>query len=479
MTRHLMWFRADLRTIDNTALAMACQHPDTPVIALYFISTAQWQAHDVAGCKIDFELRTLQQLSDELARLNISLQILYSADFKQQLIDLKNFCQAQNITAVFYNKQYEINELQRDQQLQPLLAGMTVHAFDDQCLVAPQHIKTGEGRFYSVYTPFKKAWLQHINQQGVSILGKPTPRTSLVLAPSPVPTQVLGFASHLTDDIAQKYWPAGEQAALARLDIFCQQHIRGYKDNRDFPFHAEGTSRLSPYLAIGAISSRQCYQAAINEQQAYGASNGIDHWISELGWREFYKHIMVGFERVCKHQPFKLETNAIVWQHDEENFARWCAGKTGFPLVDAAMRQLHTIGWMHNRLRMVTAMFLTKDLGIDWRWGERYFMQHLIDGDLAANNGGWQWCASTGNDAAPYFRIFNPTLQSLKFDANGDFIRHYLPELAHLDNKTIHEPHGKQRQLFLDYPMPIVDHKAAAKRSIEVFESIKASASQT
>ena len=143
------------------------------------------------------------------------------------------------------------------------------------------------------------------------------------------------------------------------------------------------------------------------------------------------------------------------------------------------MRQLHTIGWMHNRLRMVTAMFLTKDLGIDWRWGERYFMQHLIDGDLAANNGGWQWCASTGNDAAPYFRIFNPTLQSLKFDANGDFIRHYLPELAHLDNKTIHEPHGKQRQLFLDYPMPMVDHKAAAKRSIEVFESIKASASQT
>ncbi|HNB19211.1 MAG TPA: FAD-binding domain-containing protein, partial [Agitococcus sp.] len=265
-----------------------------------------------------------------------------------------------------------------------------------------------------------------------------------------------------------------EEAALKRLDIFCQHHIRGYKDNRDYPLHPEGTSRLSPYLAVGSISARQCFQAAINEQQAYGHSDGIDCWISELAWRDFYKHLMVAYPHLCKHKAFKANTDNIVWRHDQVDFQRWCEGKTGFPIVDAAMRQLNTIGWMHNRLRMVTAMFLTKDLFIDWRWGERYFMEHLIDGDLAANNGGWQWSASTGNDAAPYFRIFNPALQSQKFDANGDFIRRYVPELAHLDSKTIHEPHGKQRQLFLDYPLPMVNHKQACAFAVEQFEKIKA-----
>ena len=475
--KHLMWFRADLRTIDNTALTAACQHPQAEVVGLYFISAEQWQKHHTAGCKVEFELATVQQLSNRLQQLNIPLIVINSLNFNSQITDLVKFCQKENITHVFYNKQYEINELQRDAQIEQQLRQLNVQvsSFDDQCIVTPSRVLTNDGRFYTVFTPFKKTWLQHIQQNGIQVLTAPQARKfPSKQQATAIPSQLNSFSSHISQETAQLYWPAGEEAALKRLDIFCQHHIRGYKDNRDYPLHPEGTSRLSPYLAVGSISARQCFQAAINEQQAYGHSDGIDCWISELAWRDFYKHLMVAYPHLCKHKAFKVNTDNIVWRHDQADFQRWCEGKTGFPIVDAAMRQLNTIGWMHNRLRMVTAMFLTKDLFIDWRWGERYFMEHLIDGDLAANNGGWQWSASTGNDAAPYFRIFNPALQSQKFDANGDFIRRYVPEIAHLDSKTIHEPHGKQRQLFLDYPLPMVNHKQACAFAVEQFEKIKA-----
>jgi deoxyribodipyrimidine photo-lyase len=475
MKKHLVWLRADLRSIDNTALTAACADPEADIAAVYFITPKQWQQHHVAGCRVDFELRTLQHLSKQLAALNIPLLIVETANFYSQAQALLDLCQQHLFSAVYFNKQYEINELARDESVQQLLAQHHINTFDfdDQCLVAPYKVLTGEGRFYSVFTPFKKTWLQCIYQQGVNIQSAPDKRPSLWLTPSYVPKRVTGFESHITEEIAHSLWPAGEEAALDKLARFCDDHIRNYKDKRDFPNLDDSTSRLSPYLAIGAISPRQCYQAAINEQQAYGPSAGIDQWISELGWREFYKHIMVGFPRVCKHQPFRTDTKDLVWKHDEAAFQRWCAGKTGFPLVDAAMRQLNTIGWMHNRLRMVVSMFLTKDLFIDWRWGEQYFMEKLLDGDLAANNGGWQWSASTGNDSAPYFRIFNPLLQSQKFDPNGDFIRRYVPELAHLDNKTIHQPHDKQQLLWLDYPLPMIDHKAACAFTISQFQQLK------
>ena len=200
----------------------------------------------------------------------------------------------------------------------------------------------------------------------------------------------------------------------------------------------------------------------------------MDTWISELCWRDFYKHILLGFPHVCRHQAFKRETDKLPWSHNEANFQAWCEGRTGFPIVDAAMRQLNETGWMHNRLRMITAMFLTKDLFIDWRLGERYFMQHLIDGDLSANNGGWQWSASTGNDAAPYFRIFNPFLQSKKCDPDGEFIRRFVPELAHLDAKRIHEPHAKGVDVRLKYPKPIVDHAFARLDTLAYFKALNA-----
>ncbi len=475
MQKHLVWFRADLRTIDNTALFMACQHPNVEVLAVYFISPEQWQQHHMAGCKVDFELKTLRQLSHTLNALNISLLIVQTPNFASQIDAIIALMQQHDINHLFYNKQYEINELRRDETLKKrlLTSNIITHDFDDQCLVAPTKILTGDGRFYSVFTPFKKNWLQKIASQGYKIYPTPSPRTQAnTITPSPIPVAVDGFSSHISLTTANEYWPAGENAALKRLQYFCEHHLRTYKDERNFPM-LNGTSKLSPYLAVGALSPRQCYQAAVNVQLEHGTNDSIEQWISELAWREFYKHIMIGFPRVCKNQPFKLATNDLYWRHNEADFKRWCEGKTGFPLVDAAMRQLNTTGWMHNRLRMVVSMFLTKDLFIDWRWGERYFMEHLIDGDLAANNGGWQWSASTGNDAAPYFRVFNPKLQSERFDANGDFIRQYVPELAHLDNKSIHEPHGKQQQLFLDYPLPMVNHRTASQAAIDAFKQLK------
>lgn len=472
MNKHLIWFRADLRAIDNTALFMACQNRDAQVIAIYFFTPQQWQQHHVAGCRVEFELNTLRQLSIDLQQLGIPLIVLNTTNFDSQITDLVIFCQQQQITKVFYNKQYEINEKQRDAKVEQKLQlqNIAYHAFDDQCVVAPRQILTQDGRFYSVFTPFKKAWLQYIQLYGFKVLPAPTARTTQTdLQASNIPQHIDGFKSH----IDSSYWPAGEHAALQKLTDFCQYNIDNYKDLRDFPA-LDSTSQLSPYLAVGSISARQCYQAALNRAHSQGYNHGIEHWISELVWREFYKHILIGFDYVSKHKAFKQDTDALPWRHDKDDFERWCQGKTGFPLVDAAMRQLNTMGWMHNRLRMVAAMFLTKDLFIDWRWGERYFMEHLIDGDLAANNGGWQWSASTGNDAAPYFRIFNPTRQSEKFDPEGDFIRQYLPELAHLDKHTIHEPYANNQQhLSLDYPPPMVNHRQATQDTVKHFQQLK------
>ena len=215
-------------------------------------------------------------------------------------------------------------------------------------------------------------------------------------------------------------------------------------------------------------------QALFTSSQGYFQLEDVGQqtWLDELLWREFYQHTLHDFPKVSRHQPFKENTKAIVWRDAPEDLTAWQQGRTGIPIVDAGMRQLLATGWMHNRVRMITAMFLSKNLLIDWRLGEAWFMQHLIDGDLAANNGGWQWCASTGMDAAPYFRIFNPVNQSQRFDPNGDYIREWVPELAHLDAKTIHEPYAKNPDLGLDYPKPIVDLKQSRIRAIEAFKNL-------
>jgi deoxyribodipyrimidine photo-lyase len=280
---------------------------------------------------------------------------------------------------------------------------------------------------------------------------------------------------------AREDYPAGEDAAIQRLKEFVAEDIEDYDVSRDKPI-LQGTSHLSAYLTIGAISPRLCYlQAAQAQEKLHGNDSDnedINRWISELAWRDFYRHVLVDKPKLIEHKAYKEDAdNKVNWSYDKDDFAAWCAGKTGVPLVDAAMRCLNATGFMHNRLRMVTAMFLTKDLLIDWRWGERYFMQQLIDGDFASNNGGWQWSASTGTDSAPYFRIMNPFSQGKSHDAKGEFIKTWLPELKDVPVSTLHSEDTMRKALKkggefadIDYPVPMVEHKEVRKLAIAEFK---------
>ena len=257
------------------------------------------------------------------------------------------------------------------------------------------------------------------------------------------------------------------------LNDFLKNKVKRYNEDRNDPI-IEGTSRISPYLALGILSSKRCILEGIklNNLDIHSGNKGILKWIDEIVWREFYRNIMHSFPKVSKGKPFQEYTDNINWRYDESEFHAWKNGRTGFPIIDAAMRQMNKEGWMHNRLRMVVAMFFTKNMLHDWRLGEKFFMENLIDGDFSSNNGGWQWSASTGTDAAPYFRIFNPITQSKNFDKNGEFIKKYIPELKDLDASVIHEPPSNIRD-HLNYPQPILDLKDSRLRAIEAFKNAK------
>jgi deoxyribodipyrimidine photo-lyase len=293
----------------------------------------------------------------------------------------------------------------------------------------------------------------------------PRPQPALSFDADPVPTELAAFAGLNRPDL----YPAGEDHALQILRTFARKRMPDYASGRDLP-GVSGTSGLSPYLNLGVLSPRQCLGETLSR-----SGEGAETWLNELIWREFYKHLLVGFPRLSKGANFKQKYDVVPWENSEEDFQAWCAGRTGYPMVDAGMRQLLETGWMHNRVRMICAMFLTKHLLIDWRRGERHFMRHLVDGDLAAKNGGWQWSSSTGTDAQPYFRIFNPWLQSKRFDREGTYIARFVPELASVPPRCLHNAKALGKEIGsrgLDYPAPLVDHRAARERAIEVFGSI-------
>ncbi len=473
--RTLVWLRRDLRTRDNTALAAAARQADDGVVAVFLVSPRQWRDHDEAACKVEFWLRNLRELKIALEDRNIPLIVQTAERFSDAPKTLLRIARTTKCTALHFNREYEINERRRDEAVVELFEreGLSAVSHTDHVIFEPGDVLTGEGRYYGVYTPFKKKYWSMILERGIDVTPMPRRQKPIEVASSEIPENVPGFRS---SGIDPELWPGGEVHARNRLDAFIGNRIDAYKDDRDFPA-INATSTVSPYLNAGVISPRQCIRAAMiaNDGRIDSGKKGIVHWISEVIWREFYQHILVGYPRVSMHRPFRLETSRIKWEDNDEHFAAWCEGRTGYPLVDAAMRQLKETGWMHNRLRMVAAMFLTKDLFLDWRRGERFFMQHLVDGDLGSNNGGWQWSASTGTDAAPYFRIFNPVSQSRKFDSEGRFIRKYVPELDGLDGKSIHDPAEIPELLRqdLDYPAPIVDHRTARDRVMEAFGAIK------
>lgn len=469
---HLTWLRSDLRVTDNTALSAASERG--PTLALWLISPGQWQAHDDAACKVDFWLRNLREVRQSLDALNIPLLIRKIDTWDDAPEAVLDVCRKHNVQSVHWNEEYGINEDRRDAATCKLLKAskLEVHTHLDQLLFRPGTVLTRSGGYFQVFGQFKKNCLEHLHRSLPS-MAAPVKRQ----APTSIKSD--SIAQHVEPfekpaDALRKRWPAGEKEAQARLARFTDEIIDDYETLRDLPAQ-EGTSQLSAYLAAGVISPRQCLHAALahNRGEFDSGSSGVQTWVNELLWREFYKHILTGYPQVSRHRAFRAHTEALPWRNAPKEFEAWQQGRTGFPIIDAAMRQMLATGWMHNRLRMLTAMFLSKNLLIDWRLGERHFMRHLIDGDLAANNGGWQWSASTGTDSVPYFRIFNPVSQSQRFDPKGRFIRQWVPELQGIDDKNIHDP-GKCHGL-IDanlYPSPIVDLHSSRQRALQAFKEL-------
>lgn len=469
--RAIMWFRSDLRSRDNPALFEACRRCDRGVLAVFVITPDPWKQHDDAPAKIEFRRRALEQLSTELAERNIALKILRARTFAEVPGALVRLARQHECDALHFNREYEVNERHRDDAVVDMFEsqGVACVAHTDQCVFAPGDLRTKAGTVYTVFTPFKNAWKAAFDRDEHRPLPLPKRPEAMVSEPDPVPDRIAEFDA--PDSICDR-WPASEKRAHHLLRSFVKNRLADYEQERNLPA-VDGTSTLSPYLSAGLVSIRQCLHAALdaNDGRLDGGSSGAVQWIDELIWREFYRHIVVGFPRVSMHLAFKRQTERIRWNDDDEYFAAWCQGRTGVPIIDAGMRQLAQTGWMHNRVRMIVAMFLSKNLFLDWRRGERFFMEHLIDGDLASNNGGWQWAASTGTDAAPYFRVFNPYAQSRKFDPEGAFIREFVPELAALADKGIHDPAADARRN-AEYPPAIVDCARTRRSAIEAFRSI-------
>ncbi|EME00546.1 MULTISPECIES: deoxyribodipyrimidine photo-lyase [Stutzerimonas stutzeri subgroup] len=468
----LFWLRSDLRTSDNTALAAAMAAG--PTVALYLVTPRQWLAHDDAPCKVDFWLRNLAELSTRLGALNVPLLIREVDDWQAVPDALLNVCREHGMQRLHYNEEYGVNEQRRDQAVAARLeaADIRVRGYLDQLLFTPGSVQTQSGSYFKVFSQFRKACLARLSVSLPACEPVPAAQAPLGIASDPVPAAVTGFPR--PTDYLRALWPAGEAFAQRRLAAFVEDDLNEYHQRRDLPAEP-GTSQLSAYLATGVISIRQCLHAALgyNQGELDSGSTGATTWVNELLWREFYKHILVGYPRVSMHRAFRPETEALPWRRAPDELEAWQQGRTGFPIIDAAMRQMQETGWMHNRLRMVVAMFLSKNLLIDWREGERWFMRNLIDGDLAANNGGWQWSASTGTDSVPYFRLFNPISQSQRFDPDGQFLRRWLPELQHLSKRDVHNP-SAHRSLFdvTEYPSPIVDLGASRARALDAFRNL-------
>jgi deoxyribodipyrimidine photo-lyase len=472
--RPLVWFRSDLRIQDNYALFHACRRAKRGVVAVFCVCEKQWvQAHEWGTPKADMMLRGVGSLSESLAGLNIALKIVREPTYKALPKALLSLAKEHRCDALAFNDEHELNERQRDDAVITAFqrAKLEVHRYNDATIFEPGSVLTQQGNIYTVFTPFKnscrKRWSEGDRPE---VLGKPKKQPEMVGKPDDIPSvgELKSLSSPAMGKPKADHWQATEAEAERRLNDFCNKRISAYKDRRDYPA-VDGTSTLSPFLATGLISPRQCIAAA----HAQGdLKAGVIGWVDELIWREFYHHLIAQRDTLSMGLNFRREYDAVQWSNNRDHLEAWKAGRTGYPIVDAAMRQVEQIGWMHNRLRMVVAMFLTKHLLTHWREGEQHFCRRLVDLDYASNNGGWQWSSSTGTDAQPYFRVFNPTSQSEKFDADGEFIRSFVPELAELEPSEIHDPPAMARA-HLNYPQPIVEHKQARERAIEAFKAVR------
>lgn len=478
----LMWFRRDLRTDDNAALYHALKHCKT-VHCVFVFDREILDSLPKADRRVEFIRESLVELDASIRQLSdkpnsgLIVRHAWASD------EIPKLAQELSAQAVFSNHDYEPQAVNRDSVVLGKLAnlGIAFHTYKDHVIFERTEILTQMGKPYGVFTPYKNAYLKKLTEFYLRPYLVEKYKNALVERPvehrrSVAKLAEIGFES---TNLAALKIPTGMEGGRQLFEDFFDR-MDDYNATRDFPA-VKGPSYLGVHLRFGTVSIRKL--AAVAYQRVLVGSQGANVWLSELIWRDFYFQILSNFPYAASG-AFKPEYNAIKWEQGERAdslFAAWCEGRTGYPLVDAAMAQINQTGYMHNRLRMVAASFLVKDLGIDWRWGERYFAEKLNDFDLSANNGGWQWASSSGCDAQPYFRIFNPTSQSEKFDAEGKFIRKYLPQLRKLPNSALHEPWNAKPidlesacvTIGLDYPYPVVNHAEAREKTLLRYSVVK------
>jgi deoxyribodipyrimidine photo-lyase len=469
----LVWFRRDLRDFDHAALYHALKNSSQVFCVFVFDTDILDKLENKQDRRVEFIWESIRELKTALQNHGGDLTVLHGK--ARELIP--QYALQANIHAVFANRDYEPNAVKRDAEVAKELAknNIAFHDFKDQVIFEKDEVLSLSSKPYSVFSHYRNTSLKQLNDThlapyaiddvllNLAQISAKTPVTDLISL------EAMGFAR---TNLAQMRLPTGMSGGKQLLEDF-ETRMDKYKDARNFPA-VKGVSYLSVHLRFGTVSIRHLARQARNRMDAGSAS-----WLNELIWRDFYFQILHHNPHVAAGKSFKADFENLQFPNDEKLFKAWCDGQTGYPLVDAAMRQINQTGFMHNRLRMVAASFLVKDLLIDWRWGERYFAQNLIDFDLSANNGGWQWAASTGCDAQPWFRIFNPITQSEKFDAAGKFIRKYVPELANCNDKEIHAPWliPPLRQQSIEviigknYPMPVVDHATQRAQALALYKS--------
>jgi deoxyribodipyrimidine photo-lyase len=466
--RALHWFRADLRLADNTALAAAAARAGE-LGFLFVLDDALLASPRVGAPRVRFLHGCLERLAAELARRGHRL-VVRRGDPRREVPRAARECGA---ALVSWNRDTTPYAARRDGAVARALerAGVQVLAAKDRVVFESGELRTGAGGAFRVFTPFRNAWHARLAEAPPAEAGPlrlPAPLAALAGGGLPA-LAALGVAN----DGAELPTP-GEAAARRRLAGFVDGPIGAYAQRRDLPA-ADGTSRLSHHLRFGTLSPRACVAAARDAMaREPRLVAGARKWLDELVWREFYAAILEEHPRVLR-ESFRPEFERVRWNQDTVAYARWCEGRTGYPIVDAGMRQLARTGWMHNRVRMIAASFLVKDLLLDWRLGERWFLAKLVDGDPASNNGGWQWSASTGTDAQPYFRIFSPVAQGERFDPDGGYVRRFVPELCDVPAATIHRP-WRARLLCPGYPPPIVDHAERRVAALARFEEARRAA---
>jgi deoxyribodipyrimidine photo-lyase len=479
----LVWFRRDLRSVDHAALYHAL-HGHSAVHCVFVYDSTILDALPRSDRRVDFIHASVAELAGALEQLGGHLIVRHG----DPAVVIAQLAAELDAGAVYCNHDYAPQAMARDDTVAATLAaaGRRLHSYKDQVIFERGEVLSQAGTVFSVYTPYKNAWLKRLQGEPGALAPYPIDALADRLAPgvSVLPTLAqLGFAP---SNLGQLAIPTG-MAGAARLFEDFLPRLAAYGTARDFPA-VKGPSYLSLHLRFGTLSIRHLVRTVMEEMARGSGGAGAAVWLAELIWREFYAMILYYHPHVTA-RAFKPAYDAIAWETGPEAdaaFEAWCAGRTGYPLVDAAMAQLNQSGYMHNRLRMVTACFLIKDLGIDWRRGEAYFAQQLNDFELASNNGGWQWAASSGCDAQPYFRIFNPVTQSEKFDPAGRFIRRYLPQLDGLDAREIHAPwllppmllEQKGIRLGHNYPAPLVQHDVARQRTLARYAVVKAPAGQ-